>query len=337
MRRRGAAQPRPSRFLAREQHVVVRAHLVDERHRHAAARVAEPRLLVVLGLRQQRQRLLDVGPEVGLEPLLLRQDARVLEVAEADVERGEREPGAVRLLDALRQLGLEIGEIACGGQRRRARVEPVGHAEVARGILGQLHQSAHAGLAGRLRVPLRFLVRDGGEQPPLDAARLLGVLEQRPVLRQQRPDAFLQDAGVRPRDLARVCEVALGEAGERAVAARAGEEGVELGGERGEPVRDHPCELARGARREPDVEIEVDVARQRRLVRGDERVARDAVADLRDQRVGRRQDQRFPADLRMGAADRVELVGEAGAVEVGDRGARKVAPGRRADSRRRCR
>ena len=101
----------------RKQHVVVSPHAIDERDRHPAAGIAQPGLLVELGLREQRQRLLEVAPAVRFELLLLRQDARVFEVAEADVERSEREPGAIRLLNACRKLVLEVADVSCGSVR----------------------------------------------------------------------------------------------------------------------------------------------------------------------------------------------------------------------------
>src|SRR5690348_2129388 len=90
--------------------VVEGTHAIHEHDRHAAARVAVLRALVVLGLCEQRQCLANVGPEVRIELHLLRENAGILEVAHADVERSEREPRAIRLRDARRQLVLERGD-----------------------------------------------------------------------------------------------------------------------------------------------------------------------------------------------------------------------------------
>ena len=164
MRRRGL-----SGGCWREQDVVVGAHAIDEGDRHPAARISGLGVFVVFRQREQRQRLFHGRPGVGIELLLLREHARVLEVRDADVVRRQREPGAIRLLDARRQLVLQIAEIACGRRDARLRIEPIHDAHVARRLLGQLHHAAYAGLAGRLRVPLRFLVGDRRQQAPLDA------------------------------------------------------------------------------------------------------------------------------------------------------------------------
>ncbi len=85
------------------------------------------------------------------------------------------------------------------------RVEAVDDAEMARGFLGQLHQAAHAGFAGRDRIPLRFLVRDRGEQAPFDAAFRLRFDERLAPFGQRRADALLEYAGVDSLDLLRAC------------------------------------------------------------------------------------------------------------------------------------
>ena len=58
-------------------------------------------------MREQGQRLFDVAPVIGIELLLLGKDARVLEVRDADVECGEREPRPIGLGDPLGQFRLQ--------------------------------------------------------------------------------------------------------------------------------------------------------------------------------------------------------------------------------------
>jgi hypothetical protein len=90
---------RVARLDAREDVVVV-ADVVHELHRLAAARVAVLERLERLRVGELRDHLAHVLPLVGIEVRALREDARVLEVADADVVGGERQPRAVRLVDA---------------------------------------------------------------------------------------------------------------------------------------------------------------------------------------------------------------------------------------------
>ena len=90
-----------------------------------------------------------------------------------------------------------------------------------------MHQPADTGFARRLRIPLRFLVRNRGEQPPFDARRFLGALEQRTILGERRLDAFLKDTGVQARHLG-VGKVAVDQALQRAVLFQLGEKRIDL-------------------------------------------------------------------------------------------------------------
>ena len=319
-------QPWPVRRRLREQHVVVTAHAVDERHRHPASRIAEFRMLVIFRKRQQRQHFLHIAPPVGIELLLLRENAGVLEVAEADVEGGERQPRPVGLVDARRQLGLEIAQVARGGDDALRGIEQVAQPEMPGGVLGDLHDAAHAGGAGRGRVPLRFLVGDGGEEPPLDAALFLRVVEERPVLRKHGAHSLLQHFGVDALDLLRIRHVAIGEAGERPVAPELQDEPVEVAAQVGEAGRHRPGDVPLRARRKGDIEIEVDVAGERGRERAHDRVADRAVRNLRDESPPPTAGRAIPLDARMGNACGGNLVFESRIRHERDGGAVEITP-----------
>jgi hypothetical protein len=256
--------------------VVVRAHTIDEGDRHCAARVAEFRRLVILGQREQRQRLFQRRPGVRVELLLLRQDAGILQMGDADVVCAQREPGEIRLGDALRQPVLQIAKVACCGKDARGRIQAIDAAEPLRGFLGQLHQAAHAGLAGGLRVPLRFLVCDRGEQPPLDPSLLLRALERLAELRQCRLDALVKHAGVDARHRA-VGKIALNKPLQPAVAAELREERVGAIAQRSLAGRKCPYQLLLAGDGECFVEVEIDVARRIGIVGCDNRVIQRSV------------------------------------------------------------
>ncbi len=196
-------------------------------------------------------------------------------------------------------LALEIGQVLGRGDRRRFCVQPVCDAQVARRVLRQLHQAAGSRFAGGDRVPLRFLVGERRQQPPFDAALRLRLDERPAPLRQRLVDPVLEYAGVDPLDLARIAEIAVGKAPERAVLAQPRNERVERVAQLRIPGRDRPGELARGSGREGHVEVEVDVAGHRGVAGRDDRVVGGAVRNLRDQRVGRDDVDRLPMHLRM--------------------------------------
>jgi len=245
-------------------------------------------------------------------------------VAEPDVERGEREPGPVGLDDPLRQLLPEVAQVPGRGDHALPRVGPVRDAQVARGVLGELHEAAHAGLAGRARIPLRLLVGDRREQAPVDAGRLLRGDEHGLPGGERGAHALHEHFGVEAPDLAARREIALDEPGERTVAAHAREERVELVREAGVPAPDRPGELALRAERERDVDVEVDVASERGVDRGDDRVVDLALVDGREQRIGRRRLHRHPSDLGMVAPDQREHALDARGLDVRDLGAGQV-------------
>ena len=97
------AEPRTMRLSLREQHIC-NSRARDRRTPRAFRRARSPasRCSIMLRQREQRQHLLHVAPEVRIELLPLREHPGVLDMPEADVERRQREPGAIRLLDARR-------------------------------------------------------------------------------------------------------------------------------------------------------------------------------------------------------------------------------------------
>jgi len=107
-------------------------------------------------------------------------------VPEAQVVGGEREPGLVGLADARRHRFLEEREVARAAHDAVARVEAVGDLQAVGGLVGEHHEAANAGGGGRRRVPVRFLVAEGRDEAPVDAAHPLGLLEVRAQLRQHR-------------------------------------------------------------------------------------------------------------------------------------------------------
>ena len=152
------------------------------------------------------------------------------------------------------------------------------------------------------------------------------------VLRQHRAHALLQHAGVDALDLARVRQVAVGEAGERAVASQTrsrARKAVELLPQIVEARRHGPGDLALAAGGKRDLEVEVDVARERGGERADDRVADGAVRNLGDERGDGRQRQRFPADARMRVARGGDLGLEARIRDERDGLAVEIAPVRR--------
>lgn len=64
------------------------------------------------------------------------------------------------------------------------RVEPVVDPLLFRGGFGQHHETAHAGRRGCPGIPMRFLVANGRQQPPVDTRIFLRLPEQVDISRQ---------------------------------------------------------------------------------------------------------------------------------------------------------
>ena len=209
----------------------------------------------------------------GLSFCCLRQHPRVLEVAEADVECGQRDPGAVGLGMRARQLALEVGEVARAGERCSARDRGGRDAAVPGGILGQHHHSAHIGLARRLAGPTaipdtrsrraaatrcRFAAARDGKWRCMPAARC-GSAPERPRRRCARPRGM--------------AEIAIDEPLQRAVTFNPCEETIQILAQRRKSRWNHPRELPLAAGDERNVEVQKDVACDCCDVRRHERVA----------------------------------------------------------------
>src|SRR5438105_13809958 len=136
---------------------------------------------------------------------------------DTDVECGKRDPGAIGLGDPLRQATVQISEVARAGLDAWPRVEAVDNAQAPGRFLGQHHHAANVRLADRLRIPMRFLISDRGDKPPLDAALLLRLVENGGVRRQNGADSLLKNRRVDALDPTRVTEIAVDEPLQRAV------------------------------------------------------------------------------------------------------------------------
>ncbi len=104
------------------------------------------------------------------------------------------------------------------------------------------------------------------------------------------------------------------------------DEPVELLAQVGEARRHRPRNVALGARRKGDIEVEVDVAGERGCERAHDRVADGAVRNLGDESGDRGQRERLPFDSRMSAARDGDFVVESCIGEERDRRALEVAP-----------
>ena len=166
--------------------VVVAADVLHKMHGLAAAGIAVAGLAVPLLLRQARQHLLYVQPQVGVQALGLGQLARVTQVGDTDVVGGQGKPGAVRLADIGRQVLLDQSDVLGATTNALPRVQAIDHAHRLGGVLGQHHQAAHTGLGGGVRLPQRLLITHGGQQAPVQALILGFALEGFFVARQAR-------------------------------------------------------------------------------------------------------------------------------------------------------
>ncbi len=173
------------------ENVVVATDVGDEMHGLAAPGIAVAGLAVPLLLRQARQHLLHIQPLVRVQALFLGQLARIVQVAGADVIGGQGEPGAVRFLDLVVQLFLDIGQVLGPAADALLGVQAVGNAHGLGRVLGQHHQPAHPGLGGDLGLPHRFLIAHRRQQAPVELFLLGRRLEVLLVLGQ----ALLQVLG----------------------------------------------------------------------------------------------------------------------------------------------
>ena len=138
-------------------------------------------------------------------------------MAGADVVGGERQPGAVGFRNRGADLFLEDVEVAGPGQDAFLWIEPVADAEPVGGFLGKHHDAAHVGVARRVRVPVRLVVGDRGDQPPVDAGDRLRGIEMFAQTGQGGLDLAHEFDDVGLVEAAHVADVAVFEAGQGAV------------------------------------------------------------------------------------------------------------------------
>ena len=124
----------------------------------------------------------------------LREDARVFQVADADVVRSQREPGAIRFENALGNLVTQPDEISRAAENARARIQAIDDVQRSRCFFRQHHQAAHAGVRSRSRIPMRLLITDRREQAPIDADFRRRLAKPMSILRQARFDVLHEHA-----------------------------------------------------------------------------------------------------------------------------------------------
>ena len=107
-----------------------------------------------------------------------------LQVPQAKVVGGERQPRAIRLGNVRWQRMVQVAEILGAGADALCGVQTIAYAALIRSVFGQHHHPAHARGARCERIPLRFLVGERGQQAPVNASRSLSRFEQITVLGQ---------------------------------------------------------------------------------------------------------------------------------------------------------
>ncbi len=136
----------------------------------------------------------DIRPGIRVLALRLSQYARVLEMPEADVVGGEREPGAIGFRHMLRDHAQHLGQIGRASRNVLHGIAAIGDAHRPRGLGRQHHDARGAIVAGGLIAPVRFLVTDGRQQPPVQALNSGRLLEPGAQFRQARADVVLEAA-----------------------------------------------------------------------------------------------------------------------------------------------
>ena len=144
-------------------------------------------------VREQRQALLDVVPLVRIAALFLGEDARVLQMVDADVVGRERQPHTIGPGDGVRHAVYHLADVARAAVDALVGAQPIAHAHLLRGLLRQHHDAAHAGRRCRLRIPIGFLIADGREQSPIVIEFLARLFERRLEARQAVLDPQLVD------------------------------------------------------------------------------------------------------------------------------------------------
>lgn len=152
-----------------------------------------------------------MGPAIGVEPSALGDSAGILQVAEADVVRRQRHPGAVRFGDPLGNLPDDALQVARTAPYALLGILAIVNAHRLGGAQGQHHHAADAGRGHGPRVPVRLLVADRREQPPVHAVLGGRVLEPGAVARQAGIDVLQEGARADVVEAVGMTEIAVGD------------------------------------------------------------------------------------------------------------------------------
>ncbi len=113
-----------------------------------------------------------------------------LKVAHSKIVGSERKPQAVGLLHFGRERIAQLVQVFGARTNALRRVQAVIDAARVGGVFRQHHHPAHPGCAGRQWIPLRFLVGQRRQQPPVDSGDRLCCLELVAVLWKQGTDVL---------------------------------------------------------------------------------------------------------------------------------------------------
>ena len=139
-------------------------------HRRLAAGGGAVAQLVHVGrVVEQGEAGFHVLPQVRVVALALGEHAGVFQVAHTHVVGGQRHPGAVRFLDAVRHPVVQLTQVGGAGTDALGRVGAVGDAHFPGGAVGQHHQALDPGGGDRLGVPQGFLIGHRRQQAPVEA------------------------------------------------------------------------------------------------------------------------------------------------------------------------
>ena len=139
-------------------------------HRRLAAGGGTVAQLIHVGrVVEQGEPGLHVLPEVRVVALALGEHAGVFQMAHTHIVGGQRHPGAVRLLNAVRYPIVQLAQIGGAGANALGRVGAVGDAHLPGGAVGQHHQALDPGGRDRLGVPQGFLIGHRRQQAPVEA------------------------------------------------------------------------------------------------------------------------------------------------------------------------
>ena len=229
-------------------------------------------------------------------------------MAEADVVSGDDEPGAVGLGDALRDLLAHLREIARAGIDALLGIAAILESQRLRGIGGEHHDTACTLVRLRARIPLRFLVADRREQPPVEARFRRGLLEPRTIPRQALGDVFLEFARFLVCERAGVTRALLQQLREPARGLLVAEERIDAREQAGRVPAHQPLHRALLGQCEPHLHVWIEVAREGKLARIDDGVLRHAAIDVLDRIGGARCGLLPPEPRRYGAAQALQDV-----------------------------